>query len=109
MDNNCSFTLGIVVQLNDPNHDKAHKNKVKVRIPQVHGPMKQTDLPYFWANSHSWTDDDHLPWVPIMYPLGTRTPNKSLLREKEIVYLAYMGDSNSVPTIVGTTTTLVKE
>lgn len=101
-----TITLGVVVELEDSSPD--NKNRVKVRIPTIHGPMKQSDLPAEWSRA-IWTDDDHLPWVPICFPLGTSSPDKSLLKEKEIVYIAFTGSGNSGPVIIGTAAKEVEE
>lgn len=100
--------VGVVISLEDDTGDPANKNRVKVRIPMIHGPMKQSDLPSEWSNS-TWVDDDGLPWVPICFPLGTASPDKSLLKEKEIVYLLYTDRDNKYPVIIGTAARLVEE
>lgn len=104
-----STVLGIVISLEDEKGREFNEDKVKVRIPAIHGPMKREDLPEQWANTNSWVDDDHLPWIPICYPVGTLTPDKSMLREKEIVYVHYTGSNSSAPVIIGTAARLVKE
>lgn len=102
------MALGIVISLEDEKGREINKNKVKVRIPILHGPMKAEDLPAEWSNSTRVEDED-LPWVSICYPLGTASPNKSLVKEKEVVYLMYTDSDNAVPVIVGTAAVQVKE
>lgn len=102
-----TIALGIVVELDDGRPE--NETRVKVRIPTLHGPMKRTDLPPEWSNA-VWTDDDHLPWVPICYNLGTRIPRKGpMIQLNEILYIAYTGANASGPVIIGTTTKIYKE
>lgn len=101
--------LGVVVALDDDKGLKSNEDKVKVRIPSIHGPMKREDLPAEWSETKSWVDDDHLPWIPICYPLGTSFPSKSILKEKEIVYIHYTGSDSSAPIVIGTAARLVEE
>lgn len=104
-----SATLGIVISLEDEEGAEVNKDKVKVRIPSEHGPLKKEDLPEEWSKTSYWVEDKDLPWIPICYPLGTSSPNKNLLKEKEIVYILYTGPGRSAPVIVGTAAILVKE
>lgn len=104
-----STVLGVVISLTDKNGLKSNDDKVKVRIPAIHGPMRREDLPEEWSNTDSWVDDDNLPWIPICYPVGTIRPDKTMLREKEIVYVHYTGSNSSAPVIIGTAARLVKE
>ena len=101
--------IGVIVSLEDDKGLKSNEDKVKVRIPSIHGPMKREDLPGEWSGTTSWVDDDHLPWIPICYPVGTSSPDKSMLKEKEIVYIHYTGPNCSAPVIIGTAAKLVKE
>lgn len=101
------YVLGIVVKLEDSSPE--NKNRIQVRIPAIHGPMKESDIPPEWSKSNSWVDDEHLPWVPVCWPLGTRTPEKSIFEEKEIVYIAYTGSGSSSPLVVGTAARKVEE
>lgn len=107
--NNGNAVLGIVISVEDEEGLKSNEDKVKVRIPLEHGPMKKEDLPPEWSRTDSWVADEDLPWIPICYPIGTTSPNKTMLREKEIVYILYTGTDQTAPVIIGTAAVLVKE
>lgn len=101
--------LGIVIEVDDPEGLKIREDKVKVRIPAIHGPLKKEDLPPEWQNTTTWVEDDKLPWIPLCYPLGTSSPNKKLLKKKEIVYILYTAEGGQSPVIIGTAGVTVKE
>ena len=84
-----------------------YKDKVRVRIPNVHGPYSVEDLPPEMQNLR--TDDDYLPWASICYPLGTSSPKTSIVKDKEIVYVLFSSTSLNYPLIIGTTGTKVKD
>ena len=105
--NKGKLTHGVVVEIDDPEGDPHNKEKVKVRVPALHGPLKKEDLPPQWQDL--WVDDKYLPWLPICYPLGTGSPNKSMLKEKELVFVLYTNEDYSDAVIIGTAAVIVKE
>lgn len=97
-------TLAVVVSTVDSKNNLMHQNKVKVRIPSLHGPSTEEQLPS--NSSKSWVSDDVLPWADVMYPVGTsidsQDPSK-FFKIGEIVYIIFTNTSYRRPVIIGTT------
>lgn len=102
-----TVTVGSVVELGKA---PKNKNKIKLRVPLIHGPTSRDKYPAEWSKSLSFIEDDRLPWVPVCFPVGTKDPDiSSMFEEKEIVYVIFTGENNSGPLIIGTTGVKVKE
>lgn len=88
-----------------------NEKRVKVRIPSLHGPLKEDMLPPGVDPRIYFTPDESLPWAQVMYPIGSVDPKKeSLLKEGEIVYVLFPSTDNfSSPIVVGTTGTISDE
>ena len=106
------LTIGLAVIVEteysgtEPGGDVINKDRVQIRIPELHGTMKEEQMPE--GREDLWVKDEDLPWVNIVYPVGTSSPNKSLLKKDEIVYVV-MDNTNSItrPVILGTTGKLI--
>lgn len=83
-----------------------HTGKVRVRIPEFHGPKYKEELPEKFANDPAyWTDEDDLPWIPVCFPLGTSftADLSTLFKVDEMVYITYTDDKYQSPLVLGTT------
>ena len=104
-----SINLAIVITLDDPENRPENVNRVQVRIPTYHGPLKREDLPADCINS-PYVEDEDLPWAAVCYPLGTEEPDKhEFLKELEMVYIAHPSGDIKYPLIIGTVGELVNE
>lgn len=101
-----SVTAGIIIALEDDSGEAANRNRVKVRIPTIHGPTTNFQIPEEYQGL-SRIPDEELPWVPICYPVGTTERDKSLLRENEVVYVIVV-DGGSDYLIIGTSTSILE-
>lgn len=110
MTNSSYIALAVVIKIEDDEALKVNENRIQIRIPSIHGPLKEEDLPPDADKLTQWTPDEHLPWAFIIYPLGTKSPNKtSLFQEKEIVYVMFPYGDTSNPVVIGTAGRLVEE
>lgn len=89
-------TKGIVIEIDETS------DRVKVRIPVLHGPPSVESLPS--EAEKYWTSNDTLPWSEVMYPLGSEGQTlSSLLKVGEVVYVLFTSASYRHPLVIGTT------
>lgn len=93
--NTFGLTKGIIVDTNDP----AGWNRVRVRIPSIHGAFDEN----FYAHlSHSIKkvcriDDKYLPWAEVCYPYGQEfTPEIN-----QVVLVGFIDGSTDQPVVIG--------
>ena len=104
-----SFTSAIVVQVEDDMYRTINDNRVKVRVPTIHGPSSAEDLPDNIDNfkidkNLQWTPDENLPWASIIFPVGSTSYDKSsLFQVGQIVYVIFPYDDLTKPYIIGVT------
>lgn len=103
-------TIGIVAQVEyDGDDADKYKTKIKVRIPEFHGPRKEdrNNLPSNFQDKLAYyTKDEDLPWIPVCLPLGFRIDDKTMsefFEVDEMVYVTYTDDSYQTPIVIGTT------
>ena len=97
-----NVTKGVVVDLDDP----AGLGRVKVRIPQLHGPVSPDVLRDYnnymqnhgdSAGSAYRVSDESLPWCEVCYPYGnTTTPEIN-----QVVLVSFINGSPEQPVILG--------
>lgn len=100
------ITQGIVVNIVDDKDLLTNKHRLQIRVPLLHGPTREDLLP---PNVRKfWIEDKYLPWYNIMYPIGTKDPNKeSLFQKNEVVYVMYSDTTYKSGLIIGTTGRLI--
>lgn len=81
--------------------DTYNAGKLKIRVPDLHGPVNQEDLPS--EMSKYWAPDDQLPWAEVMYAPGTIDPfPSSVFCIGEVVYVIFTNTSYRRPLVIGT-------
>lgn len=86
---------GIVIDLDD----KAGLDRVRVRIPQLHGfmskeaygPVSKTTI------DNSWVNEGNLPWASVCYPFGSTTKPEL----NQVVWVAFVNGDINYPVIIG--------
>lgn len=102
------LTKGVIVSTTDPDHLSDREGCVQVRVPIFHGPSRQSDLPS--GAQSQWVKDKDLPWMEVIYPVGTVNPNvSSFFKINEIVYVTYTTTSSTRGVVIGTTGRLLKK
>jgi hypothetical protein len=84
------------------NEDPAGLNRIQVRIPELHGPMKSETLGISKRNSTTsvmWTEDKYLPWAEICYSFGDTTPPEV----NQVVWVIFYAGNADYPIIIGWT------
>ena len=87
---------GIVIDINDP----AGYNRIKVRIPELHGVMNRDEVYHDTRTNTArdmWIDDDKLPWAEVCYPFGDTTPPEI----NQVVWIVFLNGFVDSPVIVG--------
>lgn len=91
---------GIVIDTNDP----AGFNRVRVRIPELHGPMD----PSVYNNMDGtlvggtmgktyWVPDESIPWSEVNYPIGST----ALPEVNQVVLVGFFDGQSSQPVVLG--------
>ena len=86
---------GIVIDTNDP----VELDRVKVRIPQLHGFMDEETYGPISKDivRKSRMSDEDLPWASVCYPFGSTTQPEV----NQVVWIMFVnGDANS-PVVIG--------
>lgn len=84
----------IVIEVN------SEDRKVKIRIPDFHGPHSTDGMPP--ESIRRWVPDDRLPWAEVMYPVGAYAADPKLLTLGEVVYVIFTDTQYKSPLIIGT-------
>ena len=79
---------------------KPEDGKVKIRIPDFHGPHSTDGMPP--EAIRRWVSDDKLPWAEVMYPVGTPLAEPNLLTIGEVVYIIFTDTQYKRPLVIGT-------
>lgn len=87
------FCKGIVVSTEDP----AGFNRVRVRIPELHGPVNPDIYPSEQAKKKYWVEDTYLPWAEVSYPFGDTT----LPEINQVVLVGFFNGASDQPVILG--------
>ena len=91
---------GIVIDTNDP----AGFNRIRVRIPELHGPvdptifnnMDQASIGGTISQTY-WIPDDDIPWAEVNYPFGSTT----LPEVNQVVTVGFFSGETSHPVVLG--------
>lgn len=89
------FAKGIVINTDDP----AGFNRIKVRIPQLHGAMSEKVYENAGHNAAkiNRVEDDSIPWAEVSYPYGTNiTPEVN-----QVVLVGFLNGDASQPVVIG--------
>lgn len=85
---------GIVVDTQDP----SGFNRIRVRIPELHGPINTNVYSNMTLNRHTnWVSDSMLPWAEVAYPYASNyTPEIN-----QVVIVGFLNGSSSEPVVLG--------
>lgn len=85
----------IVVDVNDP----VGLDRVKVRIPQIHGFVDRETYGQFSQTvvGRSRVDDYSLPWAAVCYPFGSTTQPEI----NQVVWVSFVNGDINHPVIMG--------
>ena len=92
---NAGLLKGIVVDTNDP----AGLNRVKIRIPQLHGFVNESSYGPISITTirNSRVADTGLPWASVCYPFGSTT-NPEI---NQVVWVSFVNGDSNYPVIIG--------
>ena len=88
-------TKGIVIDIDDP----AGYNRIKIRIPEIHGIMNPDNYGTLLHDTakNAWVSDDKLPYAEVCYPFG----NDTMPEINQIVWVAFFNGDVDSPIILG--------
>lgn len=91
--------LGVTKAIVIDNEDPAGYNRIKVRIPEIHGIMdvnKYKDLTSDTAKN-VWVSDTELPWAEMCFPFG------EIIRPEinQVVWVSFYDGLADMPVIIG--------
>lgn len=86
---------GIVVDTNDPKGF----NRIKVRIPDIHGPIDENVYALLKDINRKGchTNDDELPWAEVCYPYGSDAQPEV----NQVVCVQFINGLRQFPVIIG--------
>lgn len=85
---------GIVVDINDP----AGFNRIRVRIPELHGPIKKDVFNNMPNALHThWVKDEDLPWAEVAYPYASN----GVPEINQVVIVGFISGEDSAPVVLG--------
>ena len=93
--NSFGLTKGVIVDTNDP----AGWNRVRVRVPSIHGAFDENFYAHINTNMKkvSRVEDKYLPWAEICYPFGQEfTPEVN-----QVVLVGFIDGSTDQPVVLG--------
>lgn len=85
----------IVIDINDP----AGLDRIKVRIPQLHGFMNKETYGVLSKTTvdNSWVDTNALPWAAVCYPFGSTTQPEI----NQVVWVSFVNGDANYPVVMG--------
>ncbi len=86
------FCKGIVIDTEDP----AGFNRIRIRIPEIHGPMNKTIMPSHLQDKY-WVKDEDLPWAEVSYPMG----EINVPEVNQVVLVGFFNGSADSPVVLG--------
>ena len=86
------LTKGVVIDTEDPSGFK----RIRVRIPQIHGPFTKEFMPDN-LNTVNRVEDNCIPWAEVNYPFGTDiTPELN-----QVVLVGFISGDSDKPVVLG--------
>ena len=86
---------GFVVDIDDP----AGLNRIKIRVPMIHGfANKESYGPVAERTKNmTYTPDNELPWAYVCFPFGNTTPPEV----NQVVWVIFNNGNGNYPVVIG--------